>query len=68
MQDMESAHEQLTQASHQVAAVLYQNASANESAGGAGSENGTAQAEGQSAEDDDVIDAEYVDVDAEEQS
>jgi molecular chaperone DnaK len=64
--DMEQALERLTQASHQVAAVLYQSAQ-----GPAGTEAGGGQAsqadEGSSAEDD-VIDAEYVDVDAEEKS
>ena len=65
---MEQALEQLTQASHQVAAVLYQSASAeggNAAPGGESASGG----EGSSAEaDDDVIDAEYVDVDAEEES
>ncbi len=68
VQDMESAYEGLTQASHQVAAVLYQSASAEGGAGasGAGAENGDGN--GPSSQDDEVIDAEYVDVDAEEQS
>ena len=68
VQDMESAYEGLTQASHQVAAVLYQSASAEGGAGapGAGAEDGDGN--GPSNEDDEVIDAEYVDVDAEEQS
>ena len=65
---MEKALEQLTQASHQVAAVLYQSASAeggNAAPGGESAPGG----EGPSAgADDDVIDAEYVDVDAEEES
>jgi molecular chaperone DnaK len=68
--EMEQAHERLTQASHSVAAVLYQSASADGTAGpngaaGAGAGNGTDAAP---PADDDVIDAEYVDVDAEEQN
>jgi molecular chaperone DnaK len=63
---MEQAHERLTQASHQVAGVLYQSASAeNDSASATGPEGGGAPRGDQSTEsDDDVIDAEYVDVDA----
>jgi molecular chaperone DnaK len=65
---MEKAHEQLTQASHKVAAALYQSSSANDAAPGgpqtAGSEGGSEA----TADDDDVIDAEYVDVDAEQSS
>jgi len=64
---MEQALEQLTQASHQVAAVLYQSASAE---GGNGTPGGESAAGGDgpsAAADDDVIDAEYVDVDAEEE-
>ncbi len=65
-QDMESAYEALTQASHQVAAVLYQSAAPE---GGAGAPGGDAGAGDEpSGDDDEVIDAEYVDVDAEEQS
>jgi molecular chaperone DnaK len=69
-EEMEAAHEKLTQASHQVAAVLYQSASAEDGgAPGSGPEAGAANGGEQSAApDDDVIDAEYVDVDAEEQS
>jgi molecular chaperone DnaK len=70
VEQMEAAHEKLTQASHQVAAVLYQSAS-DEGGGapGSGPEAGAAGGGDQSAAaDDDVIDAEYVDVDAEEQS
>jgi molecular chaperone DnaK len=68
--EMEQAHERLTQASHSVAAVLYQSASADgtaapNGAAGAGDGNGTDAAP---PADDDVIDAEYVDVDAEEQN
>ncbi len=63
---MESIYEQLTQASHQIAATLYQAAAAE--SGDAGSPGpGSADQGGQSAGggDDDVVDAEYVDVDAE---
>ncbi len=64
---MEKAHEGLTQASHQVAAVLYQSASAEGAAPGAGPEaSASGGDEPSAAADDDVIDAEYVDVDAEE--
>ena len=64
---MEKAHEGLTQASHQVAAVLYQSASAEGAAPGAGPEaSASGGGEPSAAADDDVIDAEYVDVDAEE--
>ncbi len=65
---MEEIYERLTQASHQIAAVLYQTATAEGGAPGA-----DAHAEDQSTSsgnggaDDDVIDAEYVDVDAEEE-
>jgi molecular chaperone DnaK len=63
--DMERAHERLTQASHKVAAVLYQSAGA-----GAGSEAAAGAAEGAAAgsAEDEVIDAEYVDVDADEKN
>ena len=67
-EQMEQALEQLTQASHQVAAVLYQSASAE---GGDRASGGDSAAGGDGASagaDDDVIDAEYVDVDAEEES
>ncbi len=68
VEEMEAAHEKLTQASHQVAAVLYQSASAEDNgAAGSGPEDGaTGGGESSAATDDDVIDAEYVDVDAEE--
>ena len=65
---MDQALEQLTQASHQVAAVLYQSASAeggNAAAGGESEPDGDGASAGA---DDDVIDAEYVDVEAEEES
>jgi len=65
---MEAAHEKLTQASHQVAAVLYQSASPEgEGAAGSGPKAGAGGGEPSAATDDDVIDAEYVDVDAEEE-
>jgi len=69
VEQMEAAHEKLTQASHQVAAVLYQSASAEGGgAAGNGPEAGAAAGgEPSAATDDDVIDAEYVDVDAEEE-
>jgi molecular chaperone DnaK len=66
---MDQVYERLTQASHQVAAALYQSASAG---GGAGAPDPTAPGAGGGdrdsgpAQDDEVIDAEYVDVDAEE--
>jgi molecular chaperone DnaK len=67
MKEMEAANERLTQASHKVAAVLYQS-----TAGGAGAAEPQPGAAGngaaESAPDDDVIDAEYVDVDAEEKN
>jgi len=70
VEQMEAAHEKLTQASHQVAAVLYQSASAEGGgAAGSGPEAGAAGGgEPSAATDDDVIDAEYVDVDAEEEN
>ena len=64
---MEEVYERLTQASHQVAAVLYQTATAD---GGPGAEGATADpgaSTDAAGNDDEVIDAEYVDVDAEEE-
>jgi molecular chaperone DnaK len=67
MQQMEAASERLTQASHKVAAVLYQSTA--EAPGAAGPQpGGPANGAAESAPDDDVIDAEYVDVDAEEKN
>jgi molecular chaperone DnaK len=64
---MESMYEQLTQASHQIAAALYQSTTAEGAAapdqGGAAAGGGPEAAAGG---DDDVVDAEYVDVDADE--
>jgi molecular chaperone DnaK len=65
---MEQAHEKLTQASHQVAAVLYQSTSAEGEAAPGGAPEDPGAAGGEASSDDDVIDAEYVDVDAEEQN
>ncbi len=64
---MEQAYEQLTQASHQIAGVLYQNAGGEQQGGAAAPEapSGAQQGTG-SSNDEDVIDAEYVDVDADE--
>ena len=64
--EMEQALERLTQASHQVAAVLYQSASAEGGDAAAGGQPGSGGDGPNAAADDDVIDAEYVDVDAEE--
>ncbi|MCP4895600.1 MAG: molecular chaperone DnaK [bacterium] len=60
---MDSANEKLTQASHQIAAVLYQS-STDEGAGPGAGAPGEPSSTGEAAEDE-VIDAEYVDVDAE---
>ena len=65
---MEQALEQLTQASHQVAAVLYQSASAEGGNAAPGGESASGGEGSPAGADDDVIDAEYVDVDAEEES
>ncbi len=66
---LESVHERLTQASHQLAAALYQATGQQPGApGGAGPQPGAApEASGGQAggDDDDVIDAEYEDVNAE---
>jgi molecular chaperone DnaK len=63
---MEQAYEQLTQASHQIAAALYQNVAADQGeASSTGPEPGTS-GEGATDSDDEVIDAEYVDVDSDE--
>jgi len=57
---MESAYEALTQASHQLAATLYQASS--EAPGGGGSAASDAGGDPTATDDDEVIDAEYVDV------
>jgi len=59
---MEKAYESLTQASHQVAAALYQSSTAE---GQPPTGGGAAGSDGPQPGDDEVIDAEYVDVDAE---
>ncbi len=65
---MESLYEKLTQASHQVAAALYQAAGADGAEQGAPEGGpGAPSGGGQTAGDDDVVDAEYVDVDADEE-
>jgi molecular chaperone DnaK len=64
--EMEQALERLTQASHQVAGVLYQSAAADAGAASGGGESAAAGGGASGPSDDDVIDAEYVDVDAEE--
>ncbi len=61
-QRMQEAYDRLTQASHQVAAALYQAAAPQGNAG----QQGQASAPGGKAADEGVIDAEYVDVDADE--
>jgi molecular chaperone DnaK len=66
--EMEKGLEQLTQASHQVAAVLYQGASAEGGDAAPGGESSAGGENGSASGDEDVIDAEYVDVDAEEES
>ena len=65
---MERAYERLTQASHQIAAALYKASSAG--SGGAGSVPGTGDGPANQTEgaQDEVIDAEYVDVDADQRS
>ena len=65
---MERALEQMTQASQQVAAVLYHSASAEGGNGAPGGESAPGGEGATAGADDDVIDAEYVDVDAEEES
>ena len=66
---MERAYEKLTQASHQVAAALYRSSSAGSGGAGAAPGGGGGGAAGQASKaDDEVIDAEYVDVDADERS
>jgi len=65
---MEQLYERLTQASHQIAAVLYQSATADGGGPGAGATgHDQAASSGGGNADDEVIDAEYVDVDAEEE-
>ncbi len=63
---MEQVYEQLTQASHQIAAALYQTATGDGGPAGDGASDSGAAA-GAAGEDDEVIDAEYVDVEPEEE-
>jgi molecular chaperone DnaK len=63
---MEQAYERLTQASHQIAAALYQSVAAEQGEGPSASPEAGAPAESAATSDDEVIDAEYVDVDADE--
>jgi molecular chaperone DnaK len=65
---LEQALERLTQASHQVASILYQSSSAEGGGTAPGGETATGDDGSSAGVDDDVIDAEYVDVDAEEES
>jgi molecular chaperone DnaK len=62
---MEQIHERLTQASHQIAAKLYETATADGAAGPQAGAPETGGATAAGGEDDEVIDAEYVDVEAE---
>ncbi len=63
-QRMEAAYQELTQASHRIAEALYKSQG---QAGAGGSEHGSAAPNGSTqAADDDVIDAEYVDVNSDE--
>ena len=64
---LEAIHERLTQASHQIAATLYQATTAAESPGPEGADSDPAAESGAGGGDDEVIDAEYVDVEAEEE-
>jgi len=64
---MEEIYERLTQASHQIAAVLYQTATADGGSGPEGAPQDPAASSDAVGSDDEVIDAEYVDVDAEEE-
>jgi molecular chaperone DnaK len=62
---LEAAYEKLTQASHQLAAAMYQSSSkAADGGGGGAEEQAGADSEG-GTNDEEVIDAEYVDVDSE---
>jgi len=64
---MQAIHERLTQASHQIAATLYQAATAAEGPGPDGEGSDPASQSDAGGGDDEVIDAEYVDVEAEEE-
>ncbi len=64
---MQEIHERLTQASHQIAATLYQAATAADAPGPEGAGSDPADESGAGGGEDEVIDAEYVDVEAEEE-
>ncbi|HEV8131262.1 MAG TPA: molecular chaperone DnaK [Acidobacteriota bacterium] len=62
-QQINAAVERLTQASHKLAEVMYQSAQAKSSAQGAGTSSGAGETAGEKKKEDEVIDAEFVDVD-----
>jgi molecular chaperone DnaK len=66
IEGMERVYEKLTQTSHQIAAALYQTASAQGEGAASGGPTEAPSDEAAAAQDDEVIDAEYVDVDADE--
>ncbi|MGW8178837.1 MAG: molecular chaperone DnaK, partial [bacterium] len=64
VEEMNKAVEELTQASHKLAEVMYQSAQADQQPGGESTGSGNGESADQdSQEDEEVIDAEYVDVD-----
>ena len=65
--EMEAIYERLTQASHQIAATLYQAATAEGGPAPNGGPHEHGSADDASGDDGEVIDAEYVDVDAEDE-
>ena len=65
--EMEAIYERLTQASHQIAATLYQAATAEGGPAPDGGPQEHGSADDASGDDGEVIDAEYVDVDAEDE-
>ncbi|MEX1311516.1 MAG: molecular chaperone DnaK [Candidatus Sulfomarinibacteraceae bacterium] len=65
--EMEAIYERLTQASHQIAATLYQAATAEGGPAPDGGPHERGSADDASGDDGEVIDAEYVDVDAEDE-
>ena len=60
---MNKAFEDLTQASHKLAEVMYQSAQTGQPGGDSPGQGEQAPSDDESQEDDEVIDAEYVDVD-----
>lgn len=60
---IKAALEEATQASHKLAEAMYAKATAKEQAGEAGASEGDAQAESAKADDDDVVDADFEEVD-----